>query len=777
MPIAFVFLALPVLCQGAKTEDNVISLPSSPLPYNPLSWALQLVTERECTLKGKEMCKFQGTPGSDKGNLAWNCPAGSYCLAQGLQFPCTGGFYCPENTAIPIYCPPGYMCSADAKKLRLCPAGFYCPIGTVEDNALSCFHNILANCPEGSSSASKFGIAVGFLGAFALLKFIFNRKANIDALISKKHQEELKLVNNVRFADKMQLEKLKHTFDIDFEDIGLTLPNGTQILSGINGRLQSGHAMAIMGPSGSGKTTFMTLLIGKVSRTKGNIYINGKSEEIRKYSRLIGYVPQEDIMLRELTVRDVLMHSARTRLPCDWDYHKVKAKVLEIISFLGMSAVANTVIGNEEERGISGGQRKRVNIGMELVAEPSLLFLDEPTSGLDSSTAFEVCENLKNIAEQKGLTVAAVIHSPSISAFNQFHDFMLLGKGGKLVYIGPRDFSQSYFHKIGFTLPPNESPSDFYMDVVTGKIASEFDPGFDPRKLPDYWIEYSETGNFNTFDHLRRMSPDQAIEAKRRFLKTHSTLHDLHSRKNLSKNWIISVTQGIGTFFYDWIAFFLDVFKELTSSFSVTAQSRQIQPFPMQFWLLTRRALMQRFKTSGAFMMELILNFLIGSFISVAVQNFGYQGKLPKEICAYLPYIMGPKCNEPMDLLKQAGMFISVGAIFSGTTAGLNTFGREKLVFWRDVSTGMSTLAYFLAKLIVDIPKIIIGSLFFTISLIIFFPYSQPFGYLALNVMVLYFCSFAMGYWISSAFDMARAGLVGVGFALLWALVISGGII
>lgn len=95
-------------------------------------------------------------------------------------------------------------------------------------------------------------------------------------------------------------------------------------------------------------------------------------------------------MLRELTVRDILVHSARMRLPKEWSYHQVKDKVIEIINFLDMSHVANTIIGDETTRGISGGQRKRVNIGMELVAEPSVLFLDEPTSGLDSSTSFEV---------------------------------------------------------------------------------------------------------------------------------------------------------------------------------------------------------------------------------------------------------------------------------------------------------------------------------------------------------------------------------------------------
>ena len=116
------------------------------------------------------------------------------------------------------------------------------------------------------------------------------------------------------------------------------------------------------------------------------------------------------------------------RLPRHYTAPEIKEKVDVIIKSLGIDHVKNSIIGNEETRGISGGQRKRVNIGMELVAEPSILFLDEPTSGLDSSTAFEVVSNLKKIAIKQGLTVAAVIHSPSPSTFKEFDDLLLLGK-------------------------------------------------------------------------------------------------------------------------------------------------------------------------------------------------------------------------------------------------------------------------------------------------------------------------------------------------------------
>ena len=98
---------------------------------------------------------------------------------------------------------------------------------------------------------------------------------------------------------------------------------------------------------------------------------------------------------------------------------------------LGLVQIQDSIIGDEEQRGISGGQRKRVNVGLELVAEPSILFLDEPTSGLDSASALELCNTLRHIARQRKMVVAAVIHQPSPSAFAQFDDLLLLGKGGK----------------------------------------------------------------------------------------------------------------------------------------------------------------------------------------------------------------------------------------------------------------------------------------------------------------------------------------------------------
>ncbi|KAJ3049995.1 hypothetical protein HK097_009010, partial [Rhizophlyctis rosea] len=469
-----------------------------PGAYDPLAYQVLIQLEKCPGFEQYDDCYVPRSPRS--GPVQWSCPAGSFCVGPGEIHPCTPGFYCPEHTVQPQYCPARYFCSEDTKTIERCPKGHYCPEGTTSPRG--CYG--LASCPEGSKSSPKFGVLAIFAVFSIIAYFIFRSKTKTDDIRRLKHKlqadafvkPKAHLEEKQRAeAEKPQLSRLTKTFDIRFENLGKTLPTGVEIMKGVTGELKSGRTCAIMGPSGAGKTTFVTLLTGKMSRSTGGVYVNNTKEELSKYKKLIGYVPQEDVMLRELTVRDILMHSARMRLPVDWDAERVSQKVMEIIHFLGMSHVMDNIIGDEEERGISGGQRKRVNIGMELVAEPSILFLDEPTSGLDSSTAFEVCSNLRNIAQQQGLLVAAVIHSPSPATFRQFDDLLLLGKGGQVVYFGPREDAVQYFDTIGFTIPVDESPSDFYMDVTSGKVPSAYDADFKPSDLFEYWNQHQSGRN------------------------------------------------------------------------------------------------------------------------------------------------------------------------------------------------------------------------------------------------------------------------------------------
>eukprot|EP00732_Lithocolla_globosa_P002347 Lithocolla_globosa_v1_NODE_1518_length_2517_cov_9.259139.p2 type:complete len:184 gc:universal NODE_1518_length_2517_cov_9.259139:1909-1358(-) len=172
----------------------------------------------------------------------------------------------------------------------------------------------------------------------------------------------------------------------------------------MSGSVLPGRVTAVMGPSGAGKSTFLSVLMGKVSNFTGETRINGEKRKISDFKKLIGFVPQEDVMLRDLTVYENVSFAAKTRLSSNVAYHEVEAHVRRTLEALDLMHVAHIIIGDELRRGISGGQRKRVNIALELVGVPVAMFLDEPTSGLDSAAALHVCQTLHMMATT-GLTV------------------------------------------------------------------------------------------------------------------------------------------------------------------------------------------------------------------------------------------------------------------------------------------------------------------------------------------------------------------------------------
>jgi len=171
-------------------------------------------------------------------------------------------------------------------------------------------------------------------------------------------------------------------------------------------------------------------------------------------------------MHRHLRVKEVIFYQAMLRLPADWSDAMRRDKIAEVMDLLDLNDIKESRIGDEQVRGISGGQRKRVNIGMELVADPTVLFLDEPTSGLDSTSSLQVLKALKQVATQTGVTIITVLHQPRYEIFCMFDEVLLLGKGGRTVYLGPTIAAESYFGHLGFPIPPRQNPADFYMDVI-----------------------------------------------------------------------------------------------------------------------------------------------------------------------------------------------------------------------------------------------------------------------------------------------------------------------
>lgn len=205
---------------------------------------------------------------------------------------------------------------------------------------------------------------------------------------------------------------------LTFSDVSYTV-GGKSILSNISGYVEPGQMLAVMGPSGAGKSSLLDILSRKHKRgvTSGNILVNGMQPTRRQFKRMSGFVDQDDSLMGTLTVRETLTYAALMRLPRKMPLKAKQKRVEDVIQELGISKIADSQIGVPGQRGISGGEKRRVSIGKELVTSPSLLFLDEPTSGLDAYNAGVVMECLKKLANEGKRTIVVTIHQVKQNTF------------------------------------------------------------------------------------------------------------------------------------------------------------------------------------------------------------------------------------------------------------------------------------------------------------------------------------------------------------------------
>ncbi|KAK9168728.1 hypothetical protein Syun_000868 [Stephania yunnanensis] len=280
--------------------------------------------------------------------------------------------------------------------------------------------------------------------------------------------------------------------EVAFKDLTLTLKGKKKhLLRCVTGKIIPGHVSAVMGPSGAGKTTFLNALAGKVTgcTMSGLILINGKSLSIHSYKKITGFVPQDDIVHGNLTVEENLWFSARCRLPANMPKADKVLIFERVIESLGLQSVRDSLVGTVEKRGISGGQRKRVNVGLEMVMEPSLLILDEPTSGLDSTSSQLLLRALRREALE-GVNICMVVHQPSYTLFKMFDDLILLAKGGLTVYHGPAKKVEEYFSGLGMNVPDRVNPPDHFIDILEGIVKPNTNTDDSYKMLPIRWMLY-----------------------------------------------------------------------------------------------------------------------------------------------------------------------------------------------------------------------------------------------------------------------------------------------
>ena len=213
--------------------------------------------------------------------------------------------------------------------------------------------------------------------------------------------------------------------------------SGRTLLEGVSLVVQPGEMVAIMGPSGAGKSTLLSVLNGQTVPAAGRLVVGGLDlhDHYDLFRGRIGYVPQDDILHADLTVWQALWYAARLRLPRDTTNTEIETRIRAVIHQLGLDGTEQTRVGDQRKRGVSGGQRKRVNLAMELLTDPPILVLDEPTSGLSSVDALSVIELLRKLADA-GKTILVTIHQPSLEAFERFDAVAVIARDESTKQVG-----------------------------------------------------------------------------------------------------------------------------------------------------------------------------------------------------------------------------------------------------------------------------------------------------------------------------------------------------
>uniref|UniRef100_A0A7N0VEZ4 ABC transporter G family member STR2 n=1 Tax=Kalanchoe fedtschenkoi TaxID=63787 RepID=A0A7N0VEZ4_KALFE len=274
------------------------------------------------------------------------------------------------------------------------------------------------------------------------------------------------------FTGGLEFINLTYTVTKKLKIEGKWESQDVDLLNNITGYAPKGSVTAVMGPSGAGKSTFLDGLAGRIASgsLKGMVSLDGKEISPSMIKRTSAYIMQDDRLFPMLTVYETLMFAADFRLGSVPTADK-RQRVETLIEQLGLSSSRNTYIGDEGTRGVSGGERRRVSIGVDIMHGPSLLFLDEPTSGLDSTSAHSVIEKVHDIA-RAGSTVILTIHQPS-SRIQLLLDHMIILARGQLMYQGGPKAVGTHLGRMGRKVPKGENSIEYLIDVIQEYDQSE----------------------------------------------------------------------------------------------------------------------------------------------------------------------------------------------------------------------------------------------------------------------------------------------------------------
>ncbi|KAJ3669160.1 hypothetical protein LUZ60_011110 [Juncus effusus] len=471
------------------------------------------------------------------------------------------------------------------------------------------------------------------------------------------------------------------------------------LLDSISGEATDGEILAVLGASGSGKSTLIDALANRIAKgsLKGSITLNGETLESRLLKAISAYVMQDDLLFPMLTVEETLSFSAEFRLPRSISASKKKSRVQALIDQLGLRAAANTIIGDEGHRGVSGGERRRVSIGTDIIHDPILLFLDEPTSGLDSTSAFMVVKVLRRIA-RSGSVVIMSIHQPSFRIIGLLDRLLFLSRG-QMVYSGTPDMLPYYFAEFGRPMPENENRTEFALDVIRELETSP--TGSKP--LVDFhqsWrLLYSASSNPFVTQTRTSMSLKDAISA------------------SISRGKLVSGTDG-----------------------PVVSHSSKMPTYANPFWVemgvLTKRSFINTLRTPELFFIRLMAVVVTGSILGTVFFRLD---------------------DSPKGVEERLGFFaFAMSTMFYVCADALPVFINERFIYLRETAyNAYRSSSYVLSNTIVSFPPLIILSIAF--GLTTFFSVGLAGG---LEGFAFYVLIILSSFWSGSGFVTFLSGVV-----------------
>ncbi|KAI8896888.1 hypothetical protein BC833DRAFT_553259 [Globomyces pollinis-pini] len=654
-----------------------------------------------------------------------------YYRLQGLR--CPDGYHGSQGLYEPTVCPKGYYCPT-FKELYACPKGFYCPTGTIQPKAC----DFISYCPEGTVAQKSFNGVVTFVVLDLLLILVCLYRRHRES-ISRGTSEQIPLrTSSSAFTDTVKetlISSFKKSmngkqFQIQFKMDGLRyhLPSGKSILNGISGQIHSSRMTAVMGPSGAGKTTFMNILCGKLTKTGGNLWINGRQLDLAKFKKIYGYVPQDDTMHTELSVRENILHSARIRLPSTWTSLEIESHVDNLLETLNLSHVAHNIVGNERVRGISGGQKKKVNIGIELAATPLCLCLDEPTSGLDATAALEVTELLKRIS-QLSMTIISVIHQPRAEIFRQFDDVLLIAPNGQTAYWGPTSEARGYFENLGYEFVDGSNEADILMDIVSGR-------GINKTQMLsiEELVQYCKN---HTTDQLK------ISNTKKDQINVDLDEEEGHSNSDIS----------------------MSSADELFHSNSDTLVKERNVSFFKQLWYCHNLSLVQQYRSLPGLVLEVGVGGAAGMLMGLAVNQVSemYAGMyiMPYTLLSVSPFYWP---------VPQYGLMIGMAVGLAAAPSAVQVFGEEMPIYWRNASAGHSKFAYYLGKTIASLYRIFLASLHFASILYLLAAPQIPFWVQFSMIGLMFFGVYGVASVVSMIVSRENSTLLAVVISLFAAI-------